>query len=370
MSDILTEGTEELILNMGPQHPSMHGVFRMIIRLQGETVTAIEPKIGYLHRGLEKLAESRTYAQFIPYTDRLDYLASPHCNLAYVQTVEKLMGLEIPERAEYLRVIIAELSRIASHQVFIASSALDMAGWTAWGYPFRDRERILDMFEMIAGNRLTVNIMRIGGICAEPPEEFWPALQSFVDDMPEKIEEYYNIYLGNEIAQARMKKIGILPKEVAENLSITGCALRASGVNYDVRKNEPYGIYDRFDFDVPVLHGCDTFDRNMVRLMEMNESLKIIRQAMRDIPEGPVMAKVPKVIKPPVGEVYHRVENPKGEMGFYIVSNGTTKPERVKIRAGAFVNLQCLEEIGVGTYIQDLIASFASLDAVLGEVDK
>ncbi|WP_019851017.1 NADH-quinone oxidoreductase subunit D [Desulfitobacterium sp. PCE1] len=370
MSDIYNEGTEELLLNMGPQHPSMHGVFRMIVRLQGETVTGIEPKIGYLHRGLEKIAESRTYPQFIPYTDRLDYLASPHNNLAYVQTVEKLMGLEIPERAEYLRIILAELARIASHQVFIASSALDMAGWTAWGYPFRDRERILDLFEMIAGSRLTVNCMRIGGVSAEPPAEFWPALESFLDDMPEKIEEYFNIYMGNEIAQARMKKIGILTKEAAENLCITGPALRASGVQYDVRKAEPYGIYDRFDFEVPVLYGCDNYDRNLIRFMEMNESLKIIRQAIRDIPEGPIMAKVPKIIKPPVGEVYHRVENPKGELGFYIVSNGTPKPERVKIRAGAFVNLQCLSEIGVGTYIQDLIASFASLDAVLGEVDK
>ncbi|MEL1134060.1 NADH-quinone oxidoreductase subunit D [Desulfitobacterium sp. THU1] len=370
MSEMYQEGTEELLLNMGPQHPSMHGVFRMIVRLQGETVTGIEPKIGYLHRGLEKLAESRTYTQFIPYTDRLDYLASPHNNMAYVQAVEKLMGVEVPERAEYLRIIFAELARFASHQVFIASAALDIAGWTAWGYPFRDRERILDLFEMTSGSRLTVNAMRIGGMSFDPTPEFWAALESFVDDMPEKIEEYYNIYLGNEITQGRLKNVGILSKEAAENLCITGPALRASGVQYDVRKAEPYGIYDRFDFDVPVLYGCDSFDRNMIRFLEMNESLKIIRQAMRDIPEGPVMAKVPKIIKPPVGEVYHRVENPKGELGFYIVSNGTPKPERVKIRAGAFVNLQCLEEIGVGTYIQDLICSFASLDAVLGEVDK
>jgi len=212
--------------------------------------------------------------------------------------------------------------------------------------------------------------MLIGGVSHEPLPEFWPALESFLADMPEKLEEYYNIYLGNEIAQARMKKIGILTKEKAEELSITGPALRASGVQYDVRKAEPYGIYDRFDFDVPVLYGCDTFDRNLIRFMEINESLKIIQQAVRDIPEGPIMAKVPKVIKPPVGEVYHRVENPKGELGFYIVSNGTTKPERVKIRSGTFVNLQCLNEIAVGTYVQDLIASFASLDAVLGEVDK
>ncbi|WP_425807272.1 NADH-quinone oxidoreductase subunit D [Desulfitobacterium sp. Sab5] len=364
------ESTEELILNMGPQHPSMHGVFRMVVHLEGEVVTKIIPKVGYLHRGIEKLAESRTYQQFIPYTDRLDYLASPHNNLAYVQTVEKLMQLEIPERAEYLRVIYAELARIASHLVFIASAALDIAGWTAWGYAFRDRERILDLFEMTAGSRLTVNIMRIGGVSSEPPAEFWPALKSFLDDLPEMLEEYYGIYLGNEIAMGRMKNIGILSKELAENLCMTGPVIRASGVDYDVRKAEPYGIYDRFDFDVPVLYGCDSYDRNMIRLEEIKESAKIIRQAIRDIPEGPVMAKVPKLIKPPAGEAYHRVENPKGELGFYIVSDGTPKPYRVRIRTGTFINLQSLNEIAVGTKIQDVVAIFATLDAVLGEVDK
>lgn len=362
--------TEELLLNLGPQHPSMHGVFRMVVHLEGETVTKIDPKLGYLHRGIEKLAESRTYPQFIPYTDRLDYLASPHNNLAYVQTVEKLMGLEIPERAEYLRVIFAELARIASHLVFIGSAALDIAGWTAWSYCFRDRERILDMYEMTAGSRLTVNIMRIGGISKEPPEEFWTALNSFLDDLPEMLEEYYGIYFGNEIAMGRMKSVGILPKELAQNLLITGPVLRASGVQYDVRKAEPYGIYDRFDFDVPVLYGCDSYDRNLIRLEEIKESAKIIRQALRDIPEGPTMAKVPKVIKPPVGEVYHRVENPKGELGFYIVSDGSPKPYRLRMRTGTFVNLQSLTEIATGWKVQDVIAIFATLDAVLGEVDK
>lgn len=364
------ERTEELTLNMGPQHPSMHGVFRMIIHLQGETITKIEPRVGYLHRGMEKIAESRTYPQFIPYTDRLDYLASPHNNLAYVQAVEKLAGIEVPERAEYLRIIIAELARIASHQVMIASAALDLAGYSAWTYAFRDRERILDLYEMTAGSRLTVNAMRIGGFLNEPPEEFWPALKSFLDDMPENLEEYYNIYLGNEIVQARLKSIGILPKELAENLSLTGPIIRASGVKHDVRKDTPYGIYDRFDFDVPVRNGCDTFDRNMIRMDEMVESLKIIRQAVRDIPDGPIMAKVPKVLKPPVGEVYHYVENPKGELGFYLESDGTNKPARVRIRSGSFINLQMLPKVAVGWKIQDVIAIFASMDAVLGEVDK
>ncbi|HEY8909587.1 MAG TPA: NADH-quinone oxidoreductase subunit D [Desulfosporosinus sp.] len=364
------ENTQELILNLGPQHPSMHGLFRAVVHLEGETVTKIEPKIGYLHRGMEKLAESRTYSQFIPYTDRLDYLASPHNNWAYVMTVEKLMGVEIPERAEYLRVIFGELARIASHHVMIASTALDLGGSTPWMYIFRDRERILDMFEMTAGSRLTVNMMRIGGMSAEPPAEFWPALKSFLDDAPEMLEEYYGIFFGNEIVQSRMKHVGILPKELAENLSITGPVLRASGVSYDVRKAEPYSIYDRFDFNIPVRTGCDSYDRTIIRMDEIVESLKIIRQAVRDIPEGPIMAKVPKVIKPPAGEVYHRVENPKGELGFYIVSDGTTKPSRVRIRPGTFINLQMLPIVALNWKIQDLIVIFATLDAVLGEVDK
>jgi NADH-quinone oxidoreductase subunit D len=362
--------TEELLLNMGPQHPSMHGVFRLVVHLEGEVVTHTEAKIGYLHRGIEKLAESRTYPQFIPYTDRLDYLASPHNNFAYCLAVEKLMGVEIPERAEYLRVIYAELARIASHMVFIASAALDIAGWTGWGYAFRDRERILDLFEMTAGSRLTVNTMRIGGVSAEPPAQFWPALKSFMDDLPEMLEEYHGIYFGNEIAMGRMKHVGILTKEMAENFSITGPTLRASGVNYDVRKAEPYSIYDRFDFNVPVLYGCDTYDRNLIRLEEIKESAKIINQAIRDIPEGPIMAKIPKLIKPPAGEVYHRVENPKGEIGYYIVSDGTPKPYRMRIRSGTFINCSALNEMVKGWKVQDLIAVFASLDAVLGEVDK
>lgn len=364
------ENTQELILNMGPQHPSTHGLFRMVVHLEGETVTKVVPKIGYLHRGMEKIAENRTYSQFIPYTDRLDYLASPHNNWAYVQTVEKLMGVEVPERAEYLRVIFGELARIASHLIMLASTSLDFGGSTPWFYMFRDRERILDMFEMTAGSRLTVNLMRIGGISAEPPEEFWPALESFIEDTPEMFEEYYGIFFGNEIAQARLKKVGILPKELAENLSVTGPVLRASGINFDVRKAEPYSIYDRFDFKVPVRTGCDSYDRTLLRMDEIVESVKIIRQAVHDIPEGPIMAKVPKVIKPPVGEVYHRVENPKGELGFYIASDGTTKPSRVRIRSGSFINLQVLPIISLGWKIQDLVAIFATLDAVLGEVDK
>jgi NADH-quinone oxidoreductase subunit D len=364
------KNTQELTLSMGPQHPSTHGVMRLLVHLEGEIITKIEPKLGYLHRGMEKIAESRTYAQFIPYTDRLDYISSPHNNWAYVQTVEKLMGIEVPERAEYLRVIFGELARIASHHVYIASMALDMNGFTAWMYPFRDRERILDLYEMTAGSRLTTNIMRIGGICAEPLPEFWPALQSFLDDTPKMIAEYQGMIFGNEIFQSRLKNIGILPKELAENLSTTGPVLRASGVNHDLRKDNPYSIYDRFDFKIPVRTGCDSFDRTIIRLDEIEESIKIIKQAVRDIPEGPIMAKVPKVIKPPAGEAYHRVENPKGELGFYIVSDGTTKPSRLRIRSGAFINLQVLPIIALNWKIQDFFLIFATLDAVMGEIDK
>lgn len=365
----LIENTQELVLNLGPQHPSTHGVMRFVVHMEGETVTKIIPKMGYLHRGMEKLAEARTYAQFIPYTDRLDYISSPHNNWAYVLTVEKLLGIEVPERAEYLRVIFGELARIVSHQVFLGSMALDMNGFTAWMYPFRDRERVLDLYEMAAGSRLTVNCMRIGGI-AEPPPEFWTALQTFIDDMPDMIDEYNGMILGNEILQSRLKNVGILPKEVAEKFSVTGPVLRASGVDYDVRKAHPYSIYDRFDFNVAVRHGCDSYDRTIIRMDEIVESLKIIKQAVRDIPDGPVMAKVPKVLKPPVGEVYHRVENPKGELGFYIISDGSPKPYRLRIRSGTFINMQVVPVIAMNWKIQDFVIIFATLDACLGEIDK
>lgn len=361
--------TEELVLNIGPQHPSTHGVFRIVANFEGEILTKLEPRIGYLHRGTEKLAENRTYPQIIPYTNRLDYLSSPHTSIAFAQAVEKLMGLQIPERAEYLRVIFAELARISSHLVFIGSMAMDVAGITAWGYCFRDRERILDMFQMVGG-RLLVHPIRIGGFYQDVPSEFWPALQSFLDDLPAMLEEYYGIFYGNEIAKSRLKNVGIVTKELAEEFSITGPVLRAAGVKYDVRKVEPYGIYDRFDFDIPVLHGCDAYDRALVRYEEIKESAKILRQAMRDIPEGPVMAKVKKVIRPPAGEVYHRVENPKGELGIYIVSDGSNKPVRVHFRTPSFFNIQLLPEIAVGWKMQDIIAMFGSLDTVMGEVDK
>lgn len=361
--------TEEIELNVGPQHPSTHGVFRMIASLDGEIVTKVEPKVGYLHRGLEKLAESRTYTQFIPYTDRLDYLASIQNNTGYVLTVEKLLGIELPERAEYLRVIFQELQRLASHLVGVGTNVLDLGGYTPFEFCLRDREKIMDLFEMTAGGRLTVNMVRIGGM-PEPPEEFWPALQKFVDEFPAAIEEYHGLITGNEIFLARVKGVGIISKELAEQISLTGPNLRGSGVKWDLRKNAPYGIYDRFDFDVPVGEVGDSFDRYFVRMREMEESLKIIKQAMKDIPEGPTFAKVPKVIKLPVGEVYHRTENPRGELSFYLVSDGGTKPYRLRIRGGTFVNIQVLSHIVPGWKFADLIAILASLDIVLPECDR
>ncbi|HZW81804.1 MAG TPA: NADH-quinone oxidoreductase subunit D [Candidatus Deferrimicrobium sp.] len=361
--------TEEIQINIGPQHPATHGVFRMLVNVDGEVVTKVENKVGYLHRGMEKLAESRTYPQFIPYTDRLDYLAAIVANVGYVQTVEKLMGVEVPERAEYLRVIFMELQRIASHMIATGCASSDLGGLTPFLYCMRDRERILDMFEMTIGSRLTVNLPRIGGVI-EPPEEFWPALNQFLDDMPGIIDEYNGIITGNEIFQVRTKGIGKLSKEMAEQLSATGPVLRASGVKWDTRKNAPYGIYDRFDFDVPTGENGDCFDRYYVRILEMVESAKIIRQAVRDIPEGPTFAKVPKMIKPPAGEVYHRIEGVRGELGFYIVSDGTTKPYRLRMRGGSFINIQMLPLVVPGWKVGDLIAILASLDIVLPECDR
>jgi len=361
--------TEELEINIGPQHPATHGVFRMIVKLDGEVVTSVEPKVGYLHRGMEKLAESRTYPQYIPYTDRIDYLAAISANISYVQAVEKLMGIEVPERAEYLRVIFYELQRLASHIGATGFNASDLGGLTPFLYCLRDREKILDLFEMTIGGRLTVNLPRIGGII-EPPEEFWPTLQKFLDEMPASIDEYNGIITGNEIFQARTKGVGILSKELAEALSITGPVLRASGVKWDVRKNDPYGIYDRFDFEVPTGETGDCFDRFVVRIKEMEQSLRIIQQAVKDIPEGPTFAKVAKVVKPPVGEVYHRIESVRGELAYYIVSDGTTKPYRLRIRGGTFINIQMLSRVVPGWKVADLIAILASLDIVLPECDR
>ncbi|MBC7346302.1 MAG: NADH-quinone oxidoreductase subunit D [Clostridia bacterium] len=362
--------TEEITLNMGPQHPSTHGVYRGILTMDGEYVVGVENVIGYLHRGLEKIAENRTYTQFIPYTDRLDYLSAMLNNLGYVQAVEKLMGIEVPERAEYLRIIMAELQRMASHMVFVASFALDLSGWTGWMYPFRDRERILDLFEMASGSRLTTSYLRIGGVAEDVPEEFWPALKALLADLPRCFEEYDGLITGNEIFQARTKGIGILDVATALAYGVTGPNLRAAGLAFDLRKARPYGIYSRFDFEIPTGQNGDSFDRFVVRIQEMRQSLRIIEQAVREIPAGPVRAKLPKVLRPPKGEVYHQIEGSKGILGFYLVSDGSTRPYRLHIRGPSFVNLGAFPLMVKGGTIQDLVSTLASIDIVLGEVDR
>ncbi len=364
--------TQELTLNLGPQHPSTHGVFRCVLNLEGEYITKAVNHTGYLHRGLEKLAESRTYTQFIPYNGRLDYVSGMMNELAYVQTVEKLMGIteEIPERAEYLRVIMAELQRLASHAIFVGCYALDMAGFTGWMYCFRDRDRILDLFEVAAGQRMMPNYMRIGGVAGDVDEDWFKELKILMDDMPACIDEYDGLITGNEILQARSRGVGPVSKEMALDWGFTGPNLRASGVDTDLRRDEPYSIYDRFKFSVPVLKNGDSYDRYCLRILEMRESVKIIEQAMKDIPAGPIMAKVPKVLKPPVGEAFHRIENSKGHLGFHIVSDGSTKPYRLKIFAPCFVNLGIFPEIAKGMHLMDAVVALASIDIVLGEVDR
>ena len=361
--------TQTYTLNMGPQHPSTHGVLQVVLELDGELVVKAVPHMGYLHRGIEKLAESRTYTQFIPYTDRLDYVASMGNNLGYCQTVEKLIESKVPERAEYLRVIMTELNRIASHLLFMSSLAIDLGASTGMMYGFRDRERILDLFDMVCGARLTYNYIRIGGVMADIPSQFIPATEQFLADFPAMVAEYHNLLTGNEIFYYRLKNTGVINGKQALEVGLTGPCLRASGINYDIRKIEPYGVYDRFDFTVPLGQNGDNWDRYMIRMDEMVESAKIIAQALAQLPEGPIMANVPKVIKPPVGDVYHRIENPRGELGFYIVSDGTTKPYRNHIRRPSFINLQALNDVCKGLMIADVVAVLATLDPLMGEVD-
>ncbi len=362
--------TQEIELNLGPQHPSTHGVYRARLVLDGEKVAKIENIIGYLHRGIEKLVESRTYTQIIPYTDRLDYLSGMLNNLGYVQAVEKALEIEVPERAQYLRVIMAELSRMASHMVAVASMVLDLSGWTAWFPPFRERERILDLFEMACGQRLTVSYMRIGGLKADIPPGFIPALKKLLDDVPRFIKQMHDLISGNEIFVARCKNAGKIDAETALAYGLTGPNLRACGLPFDLRKARPYGIYDRFEFEVITLPNGDSYDRYLIRLLEIEQSAQIIRQAVEALPEGEIMAKVRRVIKLPPGEVYHQIEGSKGILGYYLVSDGGDKPYRLHIHSPSFVNLGAFPQIAKGSILQDLIVTLASIDAVLGEVDR
>ena len=363
--------TEPFVLNMGPVHPSTHGVFRMRVVLDGEVVVDMEPVFGYLHRGIEKLAEERTYGGIIPLTDRLDYIASMSNNFSYVLAVEKLAGIKVPERAEYIRVIMAELQRIATYLIVIGAFLNDCGAYfTPFIYMFREREKIIDLFEMVSGQRLTYNYMRVGGVSQDIPEEFLPAVEKFLVQMSGYIDEFDRLLMENEILLARSKGVGILSKETAINCSVTGPVLRGSGVKWDIRRADPYSIYDRFEFDIPTGSTGDSYDRYRVRVEEIRQSLRIIKQAMEQIPAGPVRSQIPHLVRPPVGEAYAHIETPKGELGFYLVSDNSIAPYRCHIRAPSLINLTALRDMIIGWKIADLFAIFGSVDITMGEVDR
>jgi NADH-quinone oxidoreductase subunit D len=389
--------TETMTINMGPQHPSTHGVLRLVLELDGEIVVKAVPHIGFLHRGIEKLSELRTYHQVLPLTDRLDYLAPMHNNLAYVLAVEKLLGITdlVPERAQVVRVIMAELTRIKSHLVWLACHALDIGAMTVFIYCFRERERIMDIYEKVSGARMTSNYFRVGGLSADLPDGLEKEIRDFVDEMPRHVDTYEGLLTGNKIWQKRIQGVGIINAEDAIDLGVSGPSLRGSGVDWDLRRDNPYSGYENYDFEVPVQQGGDTWARYLVRLKEMRESCKIVRQGLDRLKPGPILADAPKICLPPKkdvvntieglihhfkivsegfkpepGEIYQGVENPKGEVGFYIVSDGSAKPYRMKIRPASFVNLQALPKMVVGSLIADVVAVIGTLDIVLGEIDR
>jgi len=362
--------TEEMLLNVGPQHPSTHGVFRLIVKIDGETITDSEPVIGYLHRGTEKLAENLNYTQIIPYTDRLDYVSAMTNNYVLCHAVETMMGLEIPERAEFLRVIVMEMNRIASHLVWWGTYLLDIGAMSPFLYAFKDREMILDMFNELCGARLTYNYMRIGGVKWDAPPGWIEKAKEFVAHMKRQLPDYHSLVTGNEIFINRLKGIGKYDTATALNYSLSGVMLRCTGVKWDLRKNEPYSIYNRFEFDVPTAVEGDCFSRYQLRMAEIEQSLRILEQALDQFPsEGEVMGKVPRVIRPPVGETFVRIESPRGEIGVYIASQGKDKPWRLKLRRPSFTNLQILPTLLKGENIANMVAILGSIDIVLGEVD-
>ncbi len=362
--------TEEFMVNMGPQHPSTHGVCKLVLKMDGELVKEIQPHVGFLHRSIEKIAENRTYAQIVPFTDRIDYCASMNSNHAYVEAVERMAEVEVPERAQYLRVIMAELNRIASHLLWLATFTIDLGAVTPFLYAFREREDIMDLFEMTCGQRLTYNYMKIGGVNWDIPREFEPKARQFLKILPGKIDEYEDLLTNNPILLYRTKGIGVLTSEQAIEYSASGPSIRASGIRWDIRKAEPYAVYDKFDFNIPVRYNGDVWDRYKIRMDEIRESAKIVEQAMDGLPEGDFAKKVPMTWKPKEGEVFCRIEAPRGEMAYHIISDGTNKPYRVKIRTGSFCNLQLLPAISTNHLIADLVAIFGSLDIVLPEVDR
>ncbi|MFZ5803144.1 MAG: NADH-quinone oxidoreductase subunit D [Candidatus Omnitrophota bacterium] len=372
------EGTDVLEVNIGPQHPSTHGVFRMKAILDGEIVRDLKPVIGYLHRNHEQIAENLTYAAIMPYTDRLDYLCSMTNNFGYALAVEKLAGFSVPERAEYIRIIMAELMRLVNHIAVIGFLLNDLgAFFTPILYAFRERERILDVFESIAGSRMMCNYFRFGGVKCDLTTEDLAEIRHVVDLFPRFLDEFETLLTRNEILCMRCQNVGVLSPEAAVNASITGPMLRASGVNYDIRKVDSYSLYDRFDFKIPLGIKGDVYDRYYVRILEMRESLKILNQALAGLPSGPILdkkampfLKAPRNFKPPIGESYGRIESPKGELGFYLLSDGTPQPWRFHVRAPSLINLTVLEDLCVGQKIADAIIILGSIDIVLGEVDR
>ena len=388
-------GARTLVLNMGPQHPSTHGVLRLILELDGETVVHATPDIGYLHTGIEKSCESLTYHQALTLTDRIDYLCPLSNNLCYVLAVEQLLGLEPPPRAQWIRVMLNELTRIASHLVWLGTHAIDLGAISVFLYCFREREEILKIFEMVSGQRMMTSYFRVGGLALEPPSGFLQRVEKFLSYFPERIEEYEGLLTRNRIWMGRTKGVGILSKEDALDLGASGPTARASGVDWDLRRDNPYSGYEKFSFQVPVRDEGDVYARYLVRLVELRESLKIIRQTLDGLPDGPVRADAPGIVLPdrekmktqmealiyhfkivtegfrvPPGEVYQTIESPRGEVGYYVVSDGTSHPYRVKVRSPSFANLQALPKIAEGRLISDLIACIGSIDIVLGEIDR
>ncbi len=365
--------TDHVVVNMGPQHPSTHGVFRAVVVLDGETILSLKPVMGYLHRNHEKIGERNTFLQIIPYTDRLDYFNSMYNNWGYALAVEKLMGVQVPERAEYIRVIVGELSRIQNHLILIGMLLNDLGAYfTPALYAFEERELILDIFETIAGSRMMCNYYRFGGVVRDIPEDVMQKIKDLVfERLPRKTEEFDRFLTQNEILISRLKGVGYLSPEDAIAYSMTGPLLRAAGIPYDIRRAEPYGIYERFDFDVAVRYNSDMYDRYLIRLDEIRQALRILQQAVTQIPEGPIMGTKPQYqVRVPAGEAYGRTESPKGELGYYVISTGKPNPWRYHVRAPSFINLTSLEKSCVGEKIADFVAILGAVDIVLGETDR
>ena len=364
--------TEEYQINMGPHHPSTHGVCRLLLTMDGEKVVEAQPHIGYLHRALEKICENRKYPMCIPILDRFEYVTSMSCNYVFALAAERLAEIEVPERAEYLRVIVLELNRIASHLIFYGTTAMDLGALTPFLYGLREREHIIDLFEMTCGQRLTYNYIRIGGVSKDIPKEFEPKCREAVKIIRSKLDDYEGLLNENPIWKERMIGVGYADPKEAIAWGVSGPVLRASGVPYDLRRNEPYSVYDKFDFEVATRAEGDNYARYLVRLDEIKQSLRIVEQALDGLPEGDIMGKVKPKFKPPAGETYARIENSRGELGVHLVSDGSDKPLRVKTRGGSYNQLQFLPEIvrGRGYLIADLVAIFATFDVIMPEVDR